>query len=304
NLLANHSKTLGIPSHTLQGMLTTAYTAWQRCWKGLAKKPRLKGQRNQLNSIPFPDPFRPPENNRIVVPGLGSVRFHRQEIPDGKIKGGRIVRRASGWYLCLFIDAAPQAIPAAGYANAGIDPGFRHLLTLSSGENIPHPRELESAERRLAQAQRGQRKRLTARLQERIANRHKDRNHKLSRQLISAHACLVWSKDRHQAIARAFGKSVASSGHAQLRVMLAYKCTASGRRFLEVPSRYSTKTCSACGSLSGPTGYTGLTVRAWECAVCGTAHDRDINAAMNTLMLGLGIRHESRREAASGIPWP
>jgi putative transposase len=31
NLLADHSKTLGIPSHTLQGILDTAHTAWQRC---------------------------------------------------------------------------------------------------------------------------------------------------------------------------------------------------------------------------------------------------------------------------------
>jgi putative transposase len=30
-LLADHGKKLGIPSHTLQGMLDTAYTAWQRC---------------------------------------------------------------------------------------------------------------------------------------------------------------------------------------------------------------------------------------------------------------------------------
>ena len=53
NLLADHGKKLGIPSHTLQGMLDTAYTAWQRCFKKLAKKPKLKGQRNKLTSIPF-----------------------------------------------------------------------------------------------------------------------------------------------------------------------------------------------------------------------------------------------------------
>ena len=30
NLLAHHSQKLGIPSHTLQGILCTAYDAWQR----------------------------------------------------------------------------------------------------------------------------------------------------------------------------------------------------------------------------------------------------------------------------------
>ena len=85
--------------------------------------------------------------------------------------------------------------------------------------------------------------------------------------------------------------------------MLAYKCTASGREFLEVPSPYSTKTCSACGSLSGSTGYAGLSVRQWTCAVWGTAHDRDVNAAINTLYAGVGTPHEHRRKAVPGIPW-
>jgi transposase len=263
NLLAAHGTKLGIPSHTLQGMLDTAYTAWQRCYKKLAKKPRLKGQRNKLTSIPFPDPFKAPERTRLHLPGIGYVRFHAQEIPAGRIKSGRIVKRASGWYLCLFIDAQPQTIPLTGAGEIGIDPGFHHLLTLSTGEKIPHPLELRQTAHRLAQAQRGGRKRLAARLHERLANQRKDRNHKLSRRLVAENHRLVWSKDRQTAIAKTLGKSVASAGHAQLRGMLAYKCTASGREFLEVPSQYSTKTCSACGSRSGPTGYAGLRVRQW-----------------------------------------
>ena len=124
----------------------------------------------------------------------------------------------------------------------------------------------------------------------------------LSRRLVAEHQRLVWSKDRHMAMATSFGKSVASAGHAQLRTMLAYKCTARGREFLEVPSRLSTKTCSACGSLSGPTGYAGLQVRQWKCAACGAAHDRDVNAAINTLHAGVGMPPECHREVAPGIP--
>ncbi len=302
NLLAGHSKKLGIPSHTLQGLLDMAHTAWQRCWKKLAKKPRLKGQRNKLASLPFPDPFKAPHGTRLHIPGLGHVRFHAQDIPPGRLTSGRLVKRASGWYLCLFIDAPPNAISPVGDGAIGIDPGFHSLLTLSTGEKIPHPHELRQSAQRLAQAQRGGRKRLTARLHERLANQRQDRNHKLSRRLVAANATIVWSKDNDQALARAFGKSVASAAHAQLRGMLAYKCTASGRQYLEVPSRFSTKTCSACGSLSGPTGYAGLKVRHWVCADCGAAHDRDVHAAINTLHAGVGTTHERRRKVAPGIP--
>ena len=55
NLLADHGKKLEIPSHTIQGVLSQAHTAWSRCFKKIGGKPRLKGQRNKLNSISFPD---------------------------------------------------------------------------------------------------------------------------------------------------------------------------------------------------------------------------------------------------------
>ncbi len=303
NLLAGHSTKLGIPSHTLQGLLDTAYLAWQRCWKKLAKKPRLKGQRNQLTSIPFPDPFHAPDGTRLRVPGLGRVRFHAQDLPAGRLKSGRLVKRASGWYLCLFLDAPSQAIPPTAEGAIGMDPGFHTLLTLSTGEKIPHPHELRQTAQRLAHAQRGGRTRLAARLHERLANQRKDRNHKLSRRLVAENQTMVWSKDNDKGLARSFGKSVSSAAHAQLRGMLAYTCTASGRQYLEVPSRFSTKTCAACGSLSGPTGYAGLQVRQWQCAACGAAHDRDVNAAINTLHAGVGMPLERRRKMAPGIPW-
>ena len=57
------------------------------------------------------------------------------------------------------------------------------------------------------------------------------------------------------------------------------------------------------GSLSGPTGYAGLAVRQWTCSACGAVHDRDVNAAINTLIAGVGITLECRRKAVPGIPW-
>jgi len=292
NLLAGHSKKLDIPSHVLQAVLGNVRVSWSRCFKKLAKKPQLKGQRNKLTSIPFSDPIRSPIDNRITLLGLGSVRFHKQDIPEGPIKCGRIVKRASGWYLCLFIAADSKPIPHKSDGLVGIDPGFKHLLTLSTGEKIDHPRELEAGAQRLAQAQRGKNKKQTARLRERQANRRKDRNHKLSRQLVENHSEIYFSKDNYNAIAKKFGKSVTSSSHAQLRSMLAYKCTKSDRRYVEVASKNSTRTCSKCAALTGPVGWVGLKVRFWVCSGCGTEHDRDVNAALNTLLVGAGLAHE------------
>ena len=214
------------------------------------------------------------------------------ELPEGRIKCGRIVKRASGWYLCLFMDVAVKKIERVGNGVIGIDPGFKNLLTTSEGEVIEHPREFELAQKRLAQAQRGHDHKLAPRIQERIRNRRKDRNHKLSRRLVAENIEIYFSKDNSKGMAKKFGKSVASSGHAQLRGMLAYKSLASGTRYVEVDARFSTLSCSVCGAQSGPRGLSGLAVRQWTCAECGTSHHRDINAAMNTLMAGAGLALE------------
>lgn len=301
NLLAGHGQKIGIPSHVLQGTLSDAYTGWERCFKGISRKPRLKGQHNRLTSIPFPDPLRSPEGNRIGMPRMGSIRFHKQDIPERRIKSGRIIKRASGWYLCLFIDAQPNVIPHIGNGQIGIDPGFKHLLTLSTGEKIDHPRELERVAKRLAQAQRGTNRNLVSRLHERLRNQRRDRNHKLSRRLVSENELIVWSRDDHRKIAKRFGKSVTSSSHGQLRGMLSSKMPTSGRQYLEVASYKSTMTCSDCGAETGPTGLAGLSVRQWECGACGAQHDRDINAAVNTLIAGVGLTLEFRRETVSGM---
>jgi putative transposase len=296
NLLANHAGKMGIPSHTMQGILSQAHLAWSRCFKKVAKKPRFKGKRNKLNSIPFPDPIKPPNGNHIGIPGLGKVRFHKQELPEGNIKCGRIVRRASGWYLCLFIAADRKHIQRKEHGKVGIDPGFKDLLTIAAldgqYEKVAHPRELEAIEHRLAQAQRGHNKMLAARLHERRANQVKDRNHKLSLRLVQENVVIRFSKDNHKGVARKFGKSVSSSSHYQLRQMLAYKSRSGGTQYDEPDSKFSTMTCSNCGARTGPTGWGGLAVRQWRCSSCGTMHDRDINAARNTLFAGAGCAHE------------
>lgn len=296
---AGHASRIGLPSRTLQGLISDVCKAWQHCFMKLAKRPRLKGARRKLNSIPFPDPIKPPKNNRITLPILGKLRFHKQKLPQGKIKCGRLIKKASGWYLCVFIDTFRKPIVARPFRSAvGIDPGFKSLLTLSNGEKVSHPRELEACAKRLAQAQRGGDKALTARLHERIANQKKGRNHKLSLRLVQEFHTIYFSNDNIQGVAKKFGKSVSSSNHYQLRQMLKYKSLAGGTKYVEVDSKFSTRTCSACEALTGPTSLPGLKVRNWVCSGCGATHDRDANAAVNTLNFAAGRAVERAAQAA------
>jgi transposase len=289
--LKNHSVRMDIPYTVLAEMARTAHRSWKRCFMKISGKPKLKGNRNKLNSIPF----------RFSNIFINELKFHKQRIPKGKVKCGRIIKRASGWYLCLTIAAEPKKIGRTGFNKIGIDGGFKSLLTTSSGEIVDYPRELELSARRLAQAQRGKNIKLALRIHERIRNQRKDRNHKLSRRLVAQNIFIAFSKDKHSSIARRFGKSVASSGHYQLRSMLAYKSRIGGTQYVETDSKYSTMTCADCKGRTGPAGLRGLAVRQWRCTSCGSLHDRDINAARNTLIAGLGMSLESAK-CTSEIP--
>ena len=297
--LRGTSALMGIPSASLREAASRAYEAWQNCFKKINKKPRLKSKHNRLRGIGFPDVIKPPVGNRVKLPIIGSLKFHKQDLPPGKIKQARIIKKSSGWYLCLTIDATRQ-IKRKSSGAVGIDPGFKHLLTLSTGEKVAHPRELERSALRLAQAQRGRNKTLAARLHERIANQKKDRNHKLSLDLVTRFSEIYFSKDDSKKIQKKFGKSVASSSHSQLRKMIQYKSLAGGTVYKEVSNKFSTQDCSACGARMGPKGWNGLSVREWRCSTCGVQHDRDHNAAVNTLIAGRGSRHEGAVNGSSG----
>jgi putative transposase len=65
--------------------------------------------------------------------------------------------------------------------------------------------------------------------------------------------------------------------------MLEYKAARYGRTFARIDRFAPTsQTCSACGRRDGPKP---LSVRSWTC-LCGAAHDRDVNAAINVLAQG------------------
>lgn len=290
NLCANHSKRLEIPSHCVQGVLTRAYDAWSRYWAGLGGKPKLKGIRNKLKSIPFPDPI--PESKfsegKISLPGIGRVRYHKQKLPAGKIKNGRIIKRSSGWHLQLVIDATNTFKVQNTKKSVGIDTGFKHLAVLSDGTKIENQRNFIQDQERLAQAQRGHDKKLASRLHERISNRRKNHNHKISRKIVENYDEIYITKDNLKGQQKKFGKSVGDAGIRQLRNFISYKSDNHGRKCVFVDSFNTTKTCSACMSLTGPTGLIGLSVRSWECSDCGSVHDRDINSAVVILRIGSG----------------
>ena len=289
NLINGHSQKCGISSRAIHGTILQAFNAWERCWKKLGGTPRFKGMRNKLNSFQFPGDCKlDRENARIRLPVLGWIKFCKDVLPEGKIASTvRVVKRASGLYaIVVFKDAEHQQVVIKTNKVIGIDTGFKNLLTLSDGVKYQSPKELLKSAAKLAKNQRGLSKKKTARIQEKIARQRKDRNHKISNELVRNYKEIYITDDNLKGISGRFGKSVASAGISQLRQFILYKGNSCGRVVKLVESKYTTKTCSGCGSLTGPTGLDMLNVRDWVCADCGISHDRDVNAARNILRLG------------------
>jgi putative transposase len=271
-----------------------------------AGKPQLKSERNKVGSVTFGQASRllAPKSRRIHVPGIGKIRCSAEELLPGKIKGGRLVKRASGYYFQYVVDAEHVQELQQTDRCAGADSGFAPLLMLSYGtprtqgesegvilgrEEIENPREFRKGEKRLAQAQRGNNKHLTARLHEHQKNRRKDRNHKLSHRLVKENAEIYFTGDDLDGQKTLFGKSVTEAGIGQLRNFTYYKSQSCGRKCdPKVNNRNSTRECHCCGNLTGPSGIHDLGVRVWECSICGTVHDRNENSAIVTLKRGLG----------------
>jgi putative transposase len=281
NSLSGHCQRLGMPSAILMGVLLDAYDAWARCLKKLSKRPRFKSYKNPMTSMLCRCSIREYNVllNKIKLPIIGWLNFFENDLPEGKVKQARFIKKPSGWHIGLFIDAEPKAVQPISSGAIGIDPGYKTHLTLSNGEKIDlMDAEYNRITARIAQAQKGGNKKLVARLHEKRANLRKLQNHTLSKSLVQRFDHIAYPKDDIQKIAKEFGKSAAKASHHQLKEMIKYKAKSTNRTFIEISSAFTSMTCSSCGEKT----KLDLSQREWTCE-CGTHHDRDINAAKNIL---------------------
>ncbi len=219
-------------------------------------------------------------------------------LADYALRAGSFTQDTRGrWYLNVVVKVLAKA--STGTASVGIDLGLKEAAVASTGERI-EGRFYRKLEAELGIAQRAHKKHRVKAIHARVANQRKDMLHQFSTQMVRSNAAIfVGHVASAKLVKTKMAKSTLDAGWAMLKTMLEYKSQQAGVVFEVINESYSTQTCSCCGRIpvSSPKGRAGLRIREWVCSDCGTAHDRDINAARNILAAG-------HRRLAGGITAP
>lgn len=252
--------------------------------------PKFKSKKSTPLSFGYKENVRI-DGNTIKLPKIGWVRFVESQPQIGRIKTARIKQSPSGkWFVTIVCKRDFVPLPQIETV-VGVDVGLRHFATLSTGEHISNPRWLRKNARKLARLQRllarkakGSSNRLKvknkiSRLTEKIVNRRKDFQHKLSRKLINENQVIgVESLSLNGLMKTSFAKSIADAGLGCFLEMLTYKTAWYGRLLVKADKFYpSSKTCHVCKKVNKELKLE----ERWVCGNCDSEHDRDFNAACN-----------------------
>jgi putative transposase len=250
--------------------------------------------------------------------GSRDLNFYQPE----QIKRVRIVRRADGYYTQFSMDAQRNVSGSQRREDQtltgsmlGLDVGLESFYTDSNGVKLAPPKFLRKAEKRLKRAHRKVSRKVKGSANRRKAVRRLSRQHlKVQRQrkdfVVKAARCVIQSNDlvvyenlkiRNMAKNHCLAKSIHDAGWYQFRSWLEYFGKVFGRTTIAVNPAHTSQRCSACGVLVGKS----LSTRTHTCE-CGCVMDRDENAAINILKLGIstalrqGSGTTSARQVATG----
>lgn len=208
---------------------------------------------------------------------------------DYELRTGCFSQDARGrWYINITVKVQTKTLPKTVpdmTKSIGIDLGCKTAATCSDGTKLDG-RWFRELEPKLAIAQRANKKEQVKAIHAKIKNKRNDALHKLTTSLVENNEVIIVGDVSSEKIAKTnMAKSVYDAGWGKIKVMLNYKSHLAGVMFDVVNERYTTQTCSQCGSIEGPGGLNGLGIREWVCS-CGAIHDRDVNSAINILARG------------------
>jgi putative transposase len=281
--------------------------------------PRFKKYK-QWDSITYPQYSLRPTSDIIKVSKIGDlkIQYHREITVSAKIKTLSIVKEAGKWFVCFSFEQELEIeLNQTPTSFLGIDLGLNDFYYDSDGNSIATPKHLRKSEMKLAKLQRKLAKapkrttkylkilRAIWKCHYRIKCQRNDFLHKAANDLLSKADVIVVEKLNiknmtkkpktkkdpdsdgflsNGASAKAgLNKSISDAGWGKFLTFLKYKADLLGKQVVSVNPAYTSQICSGCGEIVKKT----LLVRTHRCPHCKLILNRDHNAAINILRLGL-----------------
>ena len=284
---------------------------FRRCREHAKEKgyPRFKAK-GRYNSFTYPQSGFKLTGTRLTLSKIpGTIRtFVHREI-EGRIKTCTINRDGTGCWFVLFTTELEDPVKLESNTAIGVDLGISHAAVTSEGTVFDYPKYYVQAEKKNRAAEKtlhrrkiGSQNRKKAqialsRIGERITNLRDEFCHQVSRKLVDSADVVVFEdlnisgllKNHHLA------KHISDVSWVKLVRFTQSKAERAGKSVVLVDPRNTSQRCSGCGQIVPK----DLSERVHSCPFCGLTLDRDFNAALNILTLGLkGIAY---RESTSTL---
>jgi putative transposase len=316
--------------HVLQDVLRRLKKAMDNFFRRVrqdAKKkgyPRFKGK-GRYNSFTYPESGFKLEGSKPRLSKIpGSIRVFVHRPIDGKIKTCTIKRDRTGCWFVIFTTEKADPVKMKPKAAIGVDLGISHAVMTSEGRYFDYPKYYVKAEKKNRVAEKSlHRKKLgsknrkkaqhrLSRIGKRVTNLREEFLHQVSRKLVDSADIIVFEDLNVQGMLKnhCLAKHIQDVSWERLIRFTQSKAERAGKSVVLVDPRNTSQKCSSCGTIVPKE----LSERVHHCLKCGLKLDRDLNAALNILTLGLrggaygdltsglGLRSGKRRIVEVGSP--
>ncbi|MEH2049603.1 RNA-guided endonuclease InsQ/TnpB family protein [Nostoc sp.] len=316
-------------------------SAAERAWSQVARfydncKKKIKGKKGfpkfkkHCRSVEYKTTgFKLSTNRKAITfsdkKGIGTLKlkgtYDLNYYDIKQIKRVRLVRRADGYYVQFAIDVEIKVETQPTQQVVGIDLGLKYFIADSKGNVEPAPKFYRKAEIALNRANRKKSKKFSrtkkkakvrqsnnyhkarnryARKHLRVSRQRKEYCKRLAYSVIQSNDLVAYEDLNVKGLVRNrhLAKSISDAGWYTFRLWLEYFGHKYGKVTVAVPPHNTSQNCSNCGEKVKKS----LSTRTHVCPHCGYAADRDLNASVNILKLGLSTVGHTGIYATGDLP--
>jgi len=256
------------------------------------------------------------KDNKMHLAKIGDIKLKTSQPLQGKIKTCTVKREVDRWYVILTTELEKDIKPVTELKPVAIDLGVKRFAVLgipnTFSQNIEeiiekkeykqvivdNPQHLKRSEKRLKKAhrklslakpaspKRKQAKKVLNKIYRKISNQRDDFLHKLSREIVNNYNQIFLEDLNINSLLRKHwvSREISDASWGKFVNYLSYKAEEAGKGVYPLSPKDSSRTCYKCGFIKEDLT---LADRNWVCPICGTQHDRDVNAAFELLNRGL-----------------